>query len=283
MSETQPIMSSAESLKLQPKQGQTQSCALLLPGDASTHGENSIQNSRILPMVSKPIGGGKTILKKQIYGFCSSSPLGTLCWVPDKLILETYGLVRLSTETLQRRWYWWSFQKTGKALARGSAVTHFWGQTYMGFRSFLMLPQTTVHIQSSSLCHTEVSPPLPTPPTCWKQKWKGYAFILFLRLPGPVFTFLLFPQCRGREGEREKKRKQKKVLHGEFNSAELHCSYVRFEALSHAQPVASSTISAQPQHCVSFDKSPCVISAVPVIRLQYRMISSCGFFIPVYN
>lgn len=84
-------------------------------------------------------------------------------------------------------------------------------------------------------------------------------------------------------GKKKKKKETKKVLHGEFNSAELHCSYVRFEALSHAQPVASSTISAQPQHCVSFDKSPCVISAVPVIRLQYRMISSCGFFIPVYN
>ena len=54
-------MNSAESLKLQPKQGQTQSCALLLPGDASNQGENSIQNSRILPMVSKPIGGGETI------------------------------------------------------------------------------------------------------------------------------------------------------------------------------------------------------------------------------
>lgn len=95
--------------------------------------------------------------------------------------------------------------------------------------------------------------------------------------------FLNAGEEKEREREKKKKKETKKVLHGEFNSAELHCSYVRFEALSHAQPVASSTISAQPQHCVSFDKSPCVISAVPVIRLQYRMISSCGFFIPVYN
>lgn len=56
--------------------------------------------------------------------------------------------------------------------------------------------------------------------------------------PPPPFPHFL-NTGRGRE----------RILHGEFNSAELHCIYVRFEALSHALialPVASSTVSAQP-------------------------------------
>lgn len=152
----------------------------------------------------------------------------------------------------------------------------------MGFRSF---PQTTVCIQSSSLCHTEVSSP-PNSPNMLRAEVKRLHIHLISSSPRTCLYFSPISSMQGkrrRERGKKKKKETKKVLHGEFNSAELHCSYVRFEALSHAQPVASSTISAQPQHCVSFDKSPCVISAVPVIRLQYRMISSCGFFIPVYN
>lgn len=150
----------------------------------------------------------------------------------------------------------------------------------MGFKSFLMVPQTTVVIHSSSLCQTEVSPP--PCPNMLKGEVKRLHIYLISSSPRTCLYFSPISLMQGERGRKREKR-NKKVLHGEFNSAELHCSYVRFEALSHAQPVASSTISAQPQHCVSFDKSPCVISAVPVIRLQYCMISSCGFFIPVYN
>lgn len=134
---------------------------------------------------------------------------------------------------------------------------------------------------SLSIAHPGVELGFLLPPSMLKEVKRLHIYLISLS-PRTCLRFSPISLMQGERGSEGEEGNQT-IPYGDFNSAGLHCSYVRFEALSHAQPVASSTRSAQPQHCVSFDKSPCVISAVPVIRLHDCTTSSCGFFIPVCN
>lgn len=137
-------------------------------------------------------------------------------------------------------------------MARGTVVVHFWGQTYMGFRSF---PQTTVCIQSSSLCHTEVSSP-PNSPNMLRAEVKRLHIHLISSSPRTCLYFSPISSMQGKRrrerGKKKKKRKQKKF--SMENS--IQQNYTALTSASRLSPTHSLWLPAQ------YLLSPSTVSAL---------------------
>lgn len=131
---------------------------------------------------------------------------------------------------LRRRWGWWSFQKTGKALVRQTNSSHsLLGRDLHRIQEFSHGSRSNCRYpQLISVSNWGFS----SSPCNMLKGVKRLRIYLISSSPRTCLYFSPISFMQG-EGEREgvRKRKQKKVLHGEFKWAEWHGSYVRSESL----------------------------------------------------